>query len=66
MKPFLATLVLFLLAFTGLAIGIIIKGKGPRSSCGHARSSEQDCRCESDTDSAMQQQTNCHSKKNNA
>ena len=62
MKLFLVALILFLLAFTGLAIGLIFKRKGPRSSCGHAQSTKQNCRCESEIDAKAQEQVNCCTK----
>lgn len=63
MKLFAAALVLFLLAFTGLAIGLIVRKRGLRSGCGHAPRSEQDCRCESELDANMRGQSDQQCKK---
>lgn len=53
MKLFFLVLALFLLAFAGLAIGLIIRKKGLRSGCGHAPAAEHDCRCEAELDKSM-------------
>ena len=53
MKLIVAVLVLFLLAFAGLAIGLIVRRRGLRSGCGHAPDKEDDCRCEAELDSSM-------------
>lgn len=45
MKLFLVALGLFLLAFAGLATGLIFKRKGLRAGCGSGRSSDKDCQC---------------------
>lgn len=58
MKLLAAVLVLFLLAFAGLAIGLIIKRRALRSGCGHAPSNDEDCRCESELDASMRGQVN--------
>jgi hypothetical protein len=62
MKLLAAVLVLFLLAFAGLAIGLIVRRRGLRSGCGHAPSNDNDCRCESELDAGMRGQVNqrCH------
>ena len=64
MKLVVAVLVLFLLAFAGLAIGLIVRRRGLRSGCGHARSNEDDCRCESELDASMRNQVNQRCTKN--
>lgn len=46
MKIFLAALVLFLLAFSGLAAGLLLKRKGLRGGCKPASGAEHDCHCE--------------------
>ena len=61
MKLFPLVLVFFLLAFTGLAVGLIIRRRGLRGACGSAKTSS-DCRCESELDNGMQAQSNCHKK----
>ena len=53
MKLFLLVLVLFLLAFAGLAIGLIIRNKGLRGGCGHAPAADHECRCEAELDKSM-------------
>ena len=47
MKTYLAVLILFLVAFTGLAAGLIIKGKRLRGGCGAEAKSDGDCQCKS-------------------
>ncbi len=64
MKLFAVALIFFLLAFAGLAIGLIVRRKGLRSGCGHALSKDHDCRCESDLDASMQGQGDCQAQKN--
>ena len=56
MTQVVAVLVLFLLAFAGLAIGLIIRRKGLRSGCGHAPEKDDDCRCEAELDAGMRGQ----------
>lgn len=63
MKLFAAALIVFLLSFTGLAIGLIIRQKGLRSGCGHTPNKEHDCRCESELDASMRGQADQHCKK---
>lgn len=63
MKIFAAALIFFLLAFTGLAIGLIVRRRGLRSGCGHSPSAEQDCRCESELDASMRGQSDLQCKK---
>ncbi len=63
MKLMLLTLIAFLLAFAGLAAGLLLRGRGLRSSCGSAKSGPQDCRCETDLDHNMRSQGNCHKNK---
>lgn len=62
MKIFLAALILFLLAFAGLAIGLIVRRRGLRSGCGHTPSAEHDCRCEAELDANMRGQSNLQCK----
>ncbi len=45
MKLFLFVLGLFLLAFVGLATGLLLKRKGLRGGCGSGRSNDTDCQC---------------------
>jgi len=45
MKIYVAALILFLLAFVGLAAGLLLKRKGLRGGCGSAASTERDCQC---------------------
>ncbi|WP_432823799.1 hypothetical protein [Trichloromonas sp.] len=44
MKSYLATLVLFLLAFAGLATGLILRRKGLRGGCGSSAATDCTCR----------------------
>ncbi len=46
MKLFFAALFLFLVAFAGLAAGLLMKRKGLRGGCGSALS-KGDCQCKS-------------------
>jgi len=46
MKVFLAALVLFLIAFAGLAAGLLCKRRGLRGGCGSASAGDgRDCQC---------------------
>ena len=54
MKVYLATLVLFLLAFSGLASGLLLKRRGLKGGCTPAPSSGRDCRCKAETDPNFQ------------
>jgi len=47
MKVFLAALVFFLIAFAGLATGLLLKRKGLRGGCSPATGSGRDCQCKS-------------------
>ena len=58
MKLFGLVLILFLLAFAGLAIGLIVRNRSLRSGCGHVPSVDHGCRCEEDLDKNMCGQTN--------
>ncbi len=49
MKVYLATLVLFLLAFSGLAAGLLLKRRGLKGGCTPAPRSGRDCRCKEET-----------------
>lgn len=57
MKLVAVVLVLFLLAFAGMAIGLIVRRRGLRSGCGHAPADKIDCRCETELDSSLRGQT---------
>lgn len=59
MKLLLTVLILFLLAFTGLAAGVLMKRRGLRSACGHAKNSRNDCKCEAELDRGLQGQVSC-------
>lgn len=48
MKTYLLVLFFFLLAFVGLGVGLLLKGRGLRGGCGHDRDAEHSCHCESD------------------
>lgn len=58
MKLFLLALVLFLLAFAGLGIGLIVRNRGLRGGCGHSANADHDCRCEAELDKNMRGQSN--------
>lgn len=47
MKVYLATLVLFLLAFSGLGAGLLLKRRGLKGGCSPSSSSGRDCSCKS-------------------
>ncbi len=49
MKIYLVVLVVFLLAFAGLAAGLILRRKGLRGGCQSAPGSKNDCECKSAT-----------------
>ncbi len=51
MKIFFAVLGFFLLAFAGLAAGLIFKRKGLRGGCSPTPSTGRDCRCKSEAGS---------------
>jgi hypothetical protein len=48
MKVYLATLVLFLLAFSGLGAGLLLKRRGLKGGCSPPSSSGRDCSCKSE------------------
>jgi hypothetical protein len=48
MKIYLVALIFFLLAFSGLAAGLLLKRKGLRGGCGHGQDAVQDCQCHPD------------------
>lgn len=50
MKVYFTVLVFFLLAFAGLATGLLLKRKGLRGGCSPALGTGRDCRCKSETD----------------
>ena len=54
MKVYLATLVLFLLAFSGLAAGLLLKRRGLKGGCTPPPSSGRGCRCKSETAQSTQ------------
>ncbi|HEY5675115.1 MAG TPA: hypothetical protein VIR78_15525 [Malonomonas sp.] len=45
MKLFIAALGFFLLAFAGLATGLLLKRKGLRGGCGGGGNSDKGCEC---------------------
>jgi hypothetical protein len=47
MNVFFLTLGLFLLAFTGLAAGLLLGRRGVRGGCSSARAAGHDCHCKS-------------------
>jgi hypothetical protein len=49
MTSFLLVLLLFILAFTGLSTGLLIRGKGISGGCGSASSSGHNCQCSATT-----------------
>ncbi len=51
MTLYLLVLSFFLLAFVGLGIGLLIKGKRLRGGCGHGCDSEHSCVCKKDVTS---------------
>lgn len=63
MKIYLAALIIFLLAFAGLAIGIIFKRKGLKGSCTPGSNAGHDCRCKPETRPGMPTRTDRHSQR---
>ena len=55
MKVYFAVLVFFLLAFAGLATGLILKRKGLRGGCSPASDTSRDCECKKATGSNVQE-----------
>lgn len=47
MTLFFAALILFLLAFVGLAAGLLLRRKALRGGCGSGRSDAEECHCRS-------------------
>lgn len=45
MKVYLVVLIFFLLAFSGLAAGLLLKRKGLRGGCGSAPEAGGKCQC---------------------
>ena len=45
MKVFFAALIFFLLAFAGLAAGLLLKRKGLRGGCTPAPGNDHECHC---------------------
>jgi hypothetical protein len=62
-KVYFAALVIFLLAFAGLAAGLILKRKGLRGGCRPTPGAESDCQCKSATKSNVKEQVNQHNKR---
>ena len=62
MKVYFAALVIFLLAFAGLAVGLILKRKGLRGGCRPAPGADSDCQCKSAAKSNVKEQVNLHNK----
>lgn len=56
MTIFLAALVLFLLAFSGLAAGLLLKRKGLRGGCRPASGAEHNCHCKGEKGKQGQQE----------
>lgn len=52
MKVFFIALVLFLLAFAGLAAGLLLKRKGLRGGCTPAPGNDQECHCKKEKNKA--------------
>jgi hypothetical protein len=47
MKSYLVVLVLFLVAFAGLAAGLLLRRKGLRGGCHPSSGDAHDCQCKS-------------------
>jgi hypothetical protein len=45
MQVYFVVLILFLLAFSGLAAGLLLKRRGLRGGCGSAPGAKEDCQC---------------------
>jgi hypothetical protein len=45
MRVYFAVLILFLLAFSGLAAGLLLKRKGLRGGCSSGPGAKDDCQC---------------------
>ncbi|MEN8686323.1 MAG: hypothetical protein AB1Z51_02475 [Desulfuromonadales bacterium] len=52
MQVYFVVLIFFLLAFSGLAAGLLLKRKGLRGGCGHGQKADQDCQCHPDKTAA--------------
>lgn len=48
MKLYLAALVVFLLAFSGLAAGLILKRRGLKGGCTPTAGTDRDCPCKTE------------------
>lgn len=63
MKLFIAALFFFLIAFAGLAAGLILKRKGLRGGCTPTQENNHNCQCKSKATpvgpGGNNQQTNC-------
>ena len=62
MKVYFVVLVLFLLAFAGLATGLLLKRKGLRGGCRPAPGTDRDCHCKSAADPKLKAGVNQHTK----
>ncbi len=62
MKVYFAALVFFLLAFAGLATGLILKRKGLRGGCHPAAGTDRDCQCKSATGPNIKAGANRHTR----
>jgi hypothetical protein len=61
-KVYFAALVIFLLAFAGLAAGLILKRKGLRGGCRPTAGADNDCQCKSSAKANVKEQANLHNK----
>jgi len=61
MTQFVLVLLLFLLAFAGLGMGLLLKRRGLRSGCGHTPNETHECRCETELDASVRGQEGCRS-----
>lgn len=60
MNVYFAALFFFLLAFAGLATGLILKRKGLRGGCSPTPGVDRDCQCKSETDPKIKAGVNQH------
>ena len=61
MKVYFAAFVIFLIAFAGLAAGLILKRKGLRGGCRPAPVADSDCQCKSVTGSKAETKSSLRS-----
>ena len=66
MKVFSLALVFFLLAFAGLAAGLLLRRKGLRGGCGSHAGSLDSCKCRTDAKPVMTITVNPSVKKDDA